>query len=89
LCWETIQQNVLHIWRDSGSVLPFQTCLTQTKPVLPLPNEHGSQVKDQSRWQCCHTSIKNFLIGLHVMYLHFPDTPCIRVNMVHFSCGLM
>ena len=24
-------------------------------------------------------SIKNFPIGLHVMYLYFPDTPCIFV----------
>ena len=32
-----------------GSALSFQTRLTQTKPVLPLSNEHGSQVKDQGR----------------------------------------
>jgi hypothetical protein len=30
------------IWRDFGLALPFLTRLTQTKPVLPLPNEHGS-----------------------------------------------
>jgi hypothetical protein len=30
-----------------GLLLPFQTHLAQTKPVLPLSNEHGSQVKDQ------------------------------------------
>jgi hypothetical protein len=46
--------------RDFGSVLPFQTRLTQTKPVLPLPNKHGSQVKDQGQWQCCHTKHKIF-----------------------------
>jgi hypothetical protein len=47
--------NAPRIWWDFGSALPFQTRLTQTKPVLPLPNEHGSQVKDQGRRQCCHT----------------------------------
>ena len=41
------------------------------KAGLPLSKEHGSQVKDQGRWQCCHNKLK---IGLHVMYLYFPDT---------------
>ena len=31
-----------------------------SKPVLPLSNEHGSQVKDQGRRQCCHNKHKNF-----------------------------
>ena len=48
------------IWRDFGSALPFQTRLTQTKPVLPLSNEHGLQVKDQGRRQCCHNKHKKF-----------------------------
>jgi hypothetical protein len=48
------------IWRDFGSALPFQTRLTQTKPFLPLSNEHGSQVKDQGRRQCCHNKHKKF-----------------------------
>jgi len=61
--WETsapnapvsfVWRNAPRIWRDFGSALPFQTRLTQTKPVLPLSNEHGSQVKDQGRRQCCH-----------------------------------
>jgi hypothetical protein len=47
----------------------------QTKPVLLLSNEHGSQVKDQGQRQCCHNKHKNFPIGLHVVYLYFPDTP--------------
>jgi hypothetical protein len=34
--------------------------LTQTKPVLPLSNKHGSQVKDQGRRQCCHNKHKKF-----------------------------
>jgi len=63
------------LWRDFGSALPFQTRLTQTKPVLQLSNEHGSQVKDQGRQQCCHNKHKNFPIDLHVMYLYFPVTP--------------
>jgi hypothetical protein len=40
--------------------LPFQISLTQTEPILPLPNEHGSQVKNQGQWQCCHTKHKKF-----------------------------
>ena len=33
---------------------------SHSKPVLPLSNEHGSQVKDQGRWQCCHNKHKKF-----------------------------
>jgi hypothetical protein len=51
-------RNAPRIWRDFGSALPFQTRLTQSKPALPLPNEHGSQVKNQVRRQCCHTKHK-------------------------------
>ena len=58
LLWEIVWRNAPLIWRDFGSALPFQTRLTQTKPVVPLSNEHGSQVKDQSRWQCCHNKHK-------------------------------
>jgi hypothetical protein len=43
------------------SALPFQTGLTQTKPVLSLSKEHGPQVKDQGRRQCCHNKRKKFL----------------------------
>ena len=74
--WITaVWRNAPCIWRDFGSALPFQTRLTQTKPVPPLSNEHGSQVKDLDRRQCCHNKHKYFLIGLQVMYLYFPDTP--------------
>ena len=75
LHWEIVWRNAPRILWDFGSALPFQTRLTQTKPVLPLSNEQGSQVKDQGRRQCCHNKHKNFPIGLHVMYLYFPDTP--------------
>jgi hypothetical protein len=75
LRWEIVWRNAPRIWRDFGSALPFQTRLTQTKPVLPLSNEHGSQVKDQGRQQICHNKHKIFPIGLHVMYFYFPDTP--------------
>jgi hypothetical protein len=47
-----MQPSAPRIWRDFGSVLSFQTNLIQTKPVLPLSNEHGSQVNDQDRRQC-------------------------------------
>jgi hypothetical protein len=38
-----LRRNAPRIWRDFGSALPFQTRLTQTKPVLLLSNEHGSR----------------------------------------------
>ena len=90
LLWEIVWWNAPRIWRDFGSALPFQTRLTQTKPSLPLSKEHGSQVKDQGRRQCCHNTHKNYPIGLHVMYLYFPDTPHIYVprcshSLLHFS----
>jgi hypothetical protein len=75
LRWEFVWQNAPRIWRDLGSALPFQTRLTQTKPVLPLSNEHDSQVKDQGRRQCCHNKHKHVRIGLHVTYFYFSDTP--------------
>jgi hypothetical protein len=71
---EIVWRKASRIWRDFGSALPFQTRLTQIKPVLSLWNEYGSQVKYQGRRQCCHNKHKNFSIGLHMMYLYFPDT---------------
>ena len=83
--WETSAQNpsVLFIWRntpriwwDFGSAPPFQTRLTQTMPVLPTSNEHGSQVKDQGRWQCCHSKHKKFpyrpTLSRHASYKNIP-----------------
>jgi hypothetical protein len=67
--WETsarnpsvsfVWRNAPRIWRDFGSALPFQTRLTQTNQVIPLSNEHGSQVKNQGRRQCCHNKQKKF-----------------------------
>jgi len=52
--------NAPRFWRDFGSALPFQTRLTQTKPVLPLSNEHGLQVKEKCQQQCCHNKHKKF-----------------------------
>jgi hypothetical protein len=92
LRWEIVWRNAPRIWRDFGSALPFQTRLTQTKPVLPLSDEFGSQVKDKGRRQCCHNKHKNFHIGLHVMYLYFLVTPltmsrinCVQVHADVFS----
>ena len=63
------------------------------KPVLPLSNEHGSQVKDQGRRQCCHNKHKKIPVGLHVMQRYFPDTPRTResvsvkvVHGIHLFC---
>ena len=41
LRWEIVRRNAPRIWQDFGTALPVQTRLTQTKPVLPLSNEHG------------------------------------------------
>jgi hypothetical protein len=54
-----MMEHILHLVR-LRSALPFQTHLTQAKLVLPLPNEHGSQVKDKGWQQCCHTKHKKF-----------------------------
>jgi hypothetical protein len=86
LRWEIVWRNAPRIWRDFGSALTLQTRLTQTKTVLPLSNEHGSQVKDQGRQHCCHNRLKNFPIDLHVMYLYFPDTP--RIFSFHFLINI-
>jgi len=77
--WETIWRNAPRIWRDFGSALPFQTRLTQTKSVLPLPNEHGSQVKDQGRRRCCHNKHTNF------PYRPTRDTDAPRIMLVSFE----
>jgi hypothetical protein len=60
LHWEIVWRKEHRIWRDFGSALPFQTRLTQTKPFLPLSNDHGSHVKDQGRRHCCHNKHKKF-----------------------------
>ena len=57
---EIVLRNAPRIWRDFGSALPFQTRLTETKSVLPMSNEHCSQVKDHGRRQCCHNKHKKF-----------------------------
>jgi hypothetical protein len=77
LRWEIVRWNAPRIWRDFGSALSFQTRLTQTKPVLPLSNEHGSQIKDRGRRQCCHNKHK-----------HFPYRPTRDVSFLsgHASC---
>ena len=88
LRWEIVRRNAPRIGRDFGSALPFQTRVTQTKPVLPLSNEHGSLVKDQGRLQCCHNKHKNYpyrstrdvsLLTVHASYyvfsgLNFPPS---------------
>jgi len=82
LRWEHLWWNAPRIWWDFGSALPFQTRLTQTKPVLQLSNEHGSQVKDQGRRQYWHNKHKKFpyrptcdasLISGHASYFYVLD----------------
>ena len=78
-CVEKSWRNAPRIWRHFGSALPFQTRLTQTKPVLPLSKDHGSKVKNQGRRQCCHNKDKKFpyrptrdvsSLSGHASYLH-------------------
>jgi len=57
----------------------FKHVSLKIKPVLPLSKEHGSQVKDQGRRQCCHNKLKNFPIGLHVIYIS-----TFRTRLVHW-----
>jgi hypothetical protein len=38
----------------------FKHVSLKHSPILPQTNEHGSQVKDQGRRQCCHTKNKKF-----------------------------
>jgi hypothetical protein len=63
LRWEIVWRNAPRIWRNFGSALTFQTRLTQTKPVLPLSNEHDSQVKDHGRKLHSHLHIHTFHIA--------------------------
>ena len=56
---------------------------SQTKPVLPMSQEHGSQVKDQGRWQCCHNEHKKF--SYRPTYLYFLEKPHI-ITAVHALC---
>jgi hypothetical protein len=49
--------------------------LTQSRFYLPLSNEHGSQIKDQSRRQCCHNKRKIFPHRPTRDVSLFPDTP--------------
>jgi len=53
--------------------------ISHSKPVLPLSNEHGSQVKDQGRRQCCHNKHKEFPYGSTRDVSLFPDAPRILV----------
>ena len=79
LRWEIVWRKAPRIWRDFGSELPFQTHLTHTNPVLPLSNEHGWQVKDQGRRQCCHNKHKKF------PYWPTRDTDTPRIILVSFE----
>ena len=40
-----------------------------SKPGLPLSNEHGSQVKDQGRLQCCHNKHKKISLSAYTWWI--------------------
>jgi hypothetical protein len=65
--------------------LPFQTRLAQTKPVLPLSNEQGSQVKHQGRRQCYHIKHKKIPYRPTRDFFYFPDTPNILTVFIRFA----
>ena len=75
LRWEIVWRNAPRIWWDFGSELPLQTRLTQTKPVLPLSNEHGSQVEDQGRRQFCHNNHKKISLSAYTWCIFTFRTP--------------
>ena len=107
--WETsaLNQSVSFVWRnaprigrDFGSALPFQTRLTQTKPILPQSNEHGSQVKDKGRRQCCHNKHKKFpyrptrdvaLLYGHASYItvHWTQRGCLTCKLDLHNNGFL
>jgi hypothetical protein len=62
-------------------LLPFHR-FPPMKPVLPLSNAHGSQVKDQGRRQCCHDK--------HETFPYRPTRECILTfltRLVILLCG--
>jgi len=68
--------------------------LTQTKQVLPLSNEHGSQVKDQGRRKCCHNKQKKIpcrptrnvsLLSGYASY--FLRVEILRLKVICFKLG--
>jgi hypothetical protein len=77
LLQEIVWRNAPHIWWDYGSMMPFQTSLTHTNLVLPLSDEHSSQVKDQGRRQCCHNR--------HTKFPYWP-THDVSLFSGHASC---
>ena len=91
---DVMQLSKSRIRQAFGSALPLQTSLTQTKPVLPLSNEHGSQVKDQGRWQCYHNKHKKFpyqptqdvsLLSWHTSYML--DSPKATLILTDQACS--
>jgi hypothetical protein len=95
LRWEIVWRDAPRVWRVFGSALQFQTRLTQTKPFLPLSNEHGSQVKDQGRRQFFHNKHKKFpyrstrdvsLLSEHTAYIDFLMRNLVLRHIVVLSC---
>jgi hypothetical protein len=72
--------------------------VSHSKPVLPLPNEHGSQVKRQGQQQCCHTKHKKFpcqpthdvslLSGYALYYSHVTITQDVMHERLAKQCLL-
>ena len=62
-----------------------------------MSNEHGSQVKDQGRRQCCHNKHKKFpyqpirdvsLLSGHSSYIHFRACAMRILSMSIFVCSV-
>ena len=56
IVWRNVPSRLAGLWISAAISNTFHS-----KPVLPLSNEYGSQVKAQVQWQCCHNKHKNFL----------------------------
>ena len=82
LRWEIVWRNAPRIWRDFGSALPFQTRLKQSRFYhCQTSTAHMYRIKVDG--SVAIINIKYFPIGLHVMYLYFPDRPRICVVWMH------
>jgi hypothetical protein len=78
-------------------VAAISNSITQTKPVLPLLNEHDSQAKDQGRRQCYHNKHKKYpyrptrdasLLSGHPSYIKSYYATCRLFSLIIFMVKL-
>jgi len=86
LRWEIVWRNAPRIWRNFGSALPFQTRLTQKNRFYHCQTSTAHRKRIKVDGSVAIISIKNLPMDLHVMYLHFPDTPHIYICIHSITC---